>query len=101
MGLVSILANSSLAAETAPHIVRLRAGVDVDAVVKELHLKPSHVYRHALHGFAAALDAAAIEQLKQHRHVLTVAARQTACIVTLKPETCATMIPAATRPKGL
>ena len=64
VGLVSILATSSLAAETAPHIVRLRAGVDVEAVVKELNLKPSHVYRHALHGFAAALDAAAIMQLK-------------------------------------
>ena len=55
-------------------IVTLRAGVDVDGLVNEFNLKPSHVYRHALKGFAAPLDSATIERLKQDGRILAVEA---------------------------
>ena len=68
-------------------IVTLRAGVDVDGLIQEFNLHPAFIYRRALHGFAAALDSAASEQLKQDPRVLTLAAGKAASIVTLKPET--------------
>jgi hypothetical protein len=41
-------------------IVTLRREVNLNGLVKELGLKPRHMYRHALNGFAVALDSATI-----------------------------------------
>src|SRR3989442_895979 len=56
------------------HIVTIRSGVDVDGLVKKFNLKPSHIYRHALNGFAAPMDSAVIEKLKQDGRILAVEA---------------------------
>jgi len=53
-------------------IVTCQRGVDVDALVQEFGLTPSCIYRHALTGFAAPMDSAAIQRLKQDGRVRAV-----------------------------
>ena len=55
-------------------IVTLRAGVNPDNFVAEFRLAPTHVYHHALNGFAAPTDASAITGLRQDPRVLAVEA---------------------------
>jgi subtilisin family serine protease len=57
---------------TGLQIVTLRRDADLDGMIKEFALKPRHRYRHALNGFAAPLDAATIQKLKQDKRVLAV-----------------------------
>lgn len=54
------------------HIVTLQPGTDVDGFIAGFKLTPTVVYRHALKGFAAALDAATVERLKQDDRVRAV-----------------------------
>src|ERR1035438_7348597 len=78
VGLVAVLngAPNALGVVVAPaqQIVTLRPHADVDGVVKDFKLEPSHIYRHALNGFAAPMDSATFEQLKQDERVLAVEA---------------------------
>jgi subtilisin family serine protease len=57
---------------TGLQIVTLRREADLDGMIKEFALNPRHRYRHALNGFAAPLDAATIQKLKQDKRVLAV-----------------------------
>ena len=53
-------------------IVTLRRNADLDGLAQEFGLKPRHVYRHALNGFAAPLNSATAQRLKQDARVLAV-----------------------------
>lgn len=70
-------ANSVVIGTTNPpplQIVTLQAGVDVGAVIHEFNLQPKFIYRHALNGFAAAMDSATIGKLKQDDRIAAVSA---------------------------
>src|SRR5216683_5451488 len=57
---------------SATYIFTLRNGVDAAGLAAELHLTPTHVYHHALNGFAAPAEGATVEQLRRDPRVLTV-----------------------------
>src|SRR5689334_478226 len=54
------------------HIVMLKADASVDALVSQFSLQPKFVYRHALNGFAAAIDSATLAKLKADARVVSV-----------------------------
>lgn len=73
--LLGIAANSRAATVTnraERMIITLRAGVDVDKVIKDFSLRPSHTYRHALNGFAVSVNSEAAAKLKRDSRVLAV-----------------------------
>jgi subtilisin family serine protease len=71
-----LAASPSVVATNNPptQIVCCQDGVEVDALIKEYGFKPTHRYRHALHGFAAPMDSATIKKLQSDSRVLTVEA---------------------------
>ena len=69
--LVSTLAATTFAA-TESYIVTLHPGTDAKKVAKEFKVKPKHVYRHALSGFAVTLDDDKVKKLKKDKRVLAV-----------------------------
>lgn len=59
---------------TTMQIVTCNQGVDLDGMVVELGVTTRFIYRHALYGFAAPLDSAAIATLKHDSRVLAIEA---------------------------
>jgi subtilisin family serine protease len=53
-------------------IVTLRPGVDVHGFLSEFGLKPGHIYRRALNGFAAPVTPEITKRLKQDRRIVAV-----------------------------
>lgn len=54
------------------YIVTLRREADQDGCARAFNIQRHHVFRHALNGFAANLDVAAVEQLRHDSRVLAV-----------------------------
>jgi subtilisin family serine protease len=54
------------------YIVTLRREADQDGCVKEHQVKRGRIFRHALNGFTADLDDAAVQRLKKDKRVLAV-----------------------------
>jgi hypothetical protein len=54
------------------HIVTLRPDADSDSLVREKGMSPRVIFRHAFKGFAAALNAAQIQRLREDARVLAI-----------------------------
>ena len=77
IGLATPWARASVVSTDAPPpglIVTLRPDADPDAVVREFHLQPTHVYHYALKGFAASIETTTVQQLRLDPRVATVEA---------------------------
>src|ERR1022692_4751599 len=64
--------NSTNTPATASYIVTLRREADQDGCAKDFNIQRHHIYRHALNGFSANLDAAMVEKLKRDPRVQEV-----------------------------
>ena len=53
-------------------IVTCRPETDIDILIRELQVIPTHIYRYALKGFAVRLNGTTVENLKKDRRVLAV-----------------------------
>src|ERR1035441_9344850 len=63
---------NAVAPATSSYIVTLRREADQDGCARAFNVQRHHIYRHALNGFAANLDAATVENLKHDPRVLAV-----------------------------
>ena len=77
VGLLLTVVFVGIAAESATagserYIVTLRETEDPQKVAKEFKFKPKHIYKHALSGFAAALDAEEVKKLRKDKRVVSV-----------------------------
>jgi hypothetical protein len=75
LGDVSAMAGTvtnAAAPATNSYIVTLRHEADQDGCAKDFSVQRHHIFRHALNGFAANLDAATVEKLKHDPRVLAV-----------------------------
>jgi subtilisin family serine protease len=54
------------------YIVTLKREADQDGCARDLNVQRHHIYRHALNGFSAELDAATVQKLKHDPRVLAV-----------------------------
>src|ERR1035438_8037481 len=54
------------------YIVTFRREADQDGCAKAFSVQRHHIYRHAINGFAANLDAATVEKLRHDPRVLAV-----------------------------
>jgi len=93
--LIPALAAAPSSSTTADaYIVTLHPGADSGKVAKEFKLKPRHIYRHALNGFAVSLDAKVVKKLKNDKRVLAVERDG-------KVELCSQTIPTGIQRMGL
>src|ERR1035441_612081 len=65
-------ATNEIAPAKFSYIVTLRREADQDGCARAFSVQRHHIYRHALNGFAANLDAATVEKLKHDSRVLAV-----------------------------
>ena len=75
LGSVSVHAGTvthTVAPATNSYIVTLRREADQDGCARAFSVQRHHIFRHALNGFAANLDAATVERLKHDPRVLAV-----------------------------
>ena len=60
------------AATNSSFIFTLRRGVNAESLAREFNLRPSHVYRHALNGFAARMTAARADALRHDPRIRAI-----------------------------
>jgi subtilisin len=65
-------ASAALNNDSQTYIVSLRRGADQDVCAKAFSIQRRHIYRHALNGFAANLDAATAARLQHDPRVQSV-----------------------------
>ncbi len=63
---------SAVAPAKSSYIVTLRREADQDGCARAFSVQRHHIYRYALNGFAANLDAATVEKLKHDSRVIAV-----------------------------
>jgi subtilisin family serine protease len=65
-------ATNAVAPAKLSYIVTLKREADQDGCARDFNVRRHHIYRHALNGFSADLDAAMVEKLRRDPRVLAV-----------------------------